>query len=233
MLCEDRSLLRQSLPAAQLLPRAFRRVAVPRCPSRTPASTRAARRPIVAAVSTLNQQSRPQQTPGRGSALASQPSNDNTHASSFVYTRFHWPTELGGENIFVWGEQGAAAAGREKRFSASTCMGTLVRVHGSSMKHAHGAPHASTQAASMGGPRASSCTGSAKTSPPQWCCCCSQGTTRCAPYVRCICDPLSRCCRHAWPVDAVAHVLDHACNTHARPCAVQVCCGRRVDARAV
>lgn len=114
VLCEDRSLLRQSLPAAQLLPRAFRRVAVPRCPSRTPASTRAARRPIVAAVSTLNQQSRPQQTPGRGSALASQPSNDNTHASSFVYTRFHWPTELGGENIFVWGEQGAAAAGKRE-----------------------------------------------------------------------------------------------------------------------
>lgn len=31
---------------------------------------------------------------------------DPAHASSFVYTRFHWPAELGGKEVSVWGEWG-------------------------------------------------------------------------------------------------------------------------------
>lgn len=79
---------------------------------------------IVSAVSTLNPatKQKPQFPPSGREGFAGTatllPTNDDTHVNSFVYTRFHWPVELGGEEISVWGSFNGWTKGiRLHRFS--------------------------------------------------------------------------------------------------------------------
>ena len=88
-----------------------------------------------------------------------------------VYSKFTWPVVLGGEEVYIWGEQGGADVGSGKQHGSELCWGLLQ--YSNCSPNGRGA-----QGASMTGARVCDCTKSTGTPTPRSFCHCGQGHMR-------------------------------------------------------